>query len=79
LSGNIPSPVQKEPNSVTGIVWENAFSTKFKHADIAVNGAVAVKEGEMANNYVCAMGTTALDVSAPGRTYRCRVKVIKQG
>jgi hypothetical protein len=71
--------MQKQSDSVTGIVWENTFSTEFKHASIEVNGAVAVVEKFIAINGMCVMGATALDASAPGRIYRCRVKVIKWG
>jgi hypothetical protein len=69
------SSVQNQFNSVTGIVWESAFSTEFKHKDINTNDTVAVLERDTGE--VGVMGATALDTSAPGRTYRCRVKVIK--
>jgi hypothetical protein len=76
LSENMPSPMQTQPNSVTGIIWESVFSTEFKHANIAVNGTVAVRERDI--GYTCAMGATALDAFVPGRTYRCRVRVVKK-
>jgi hypothetical protein len=66
------SSVQNQFNSVTGIVWESAFSTEFKHADITINDTVAILEK---GKRVCAMGATALDASAPGRINRCRVRI----
>jgi hypothetical protein len=69
------SPVRKKINSMTCVVWESAFSTELKHAEIAVSGAIAVREINTTNNLVCVMGATALDVSIPGRIYRCKIKV----
>jgi hypothetical protein len=57
-----------------GIVWESAFSTEFKHANITINGTVVVREKDKTGDYVCVMGATALDASALGRFYRCRIR-----
>jgi hypothetical protein len=70
---NIPSPVQKQSNSADGIIWESVFSTEFKHKDITINDTVAVRERDTGE--VCVMGATALDTSAPGRSYRCRIRI----
>jgi hypothetical protein len=77
--GNIPSLVQKLSTLVTSIFRESAFSNEFKHADIAVNQTAAIKERDTTGDYVCVMGVTVLDLSALGRTYRCRIKVAKKG
>jgi hypothetical protein len=51
LSG-IPSSSLKnlshQLNSSTEIIWENAFSTEFKHKDIVVKGTTASMEGDTA-------------------------------
>jgi hypothetical protein len=78
-SRSMLSTMSKQSNSMADIVWESVFSTELKHADIAVHGAIAVLESDTGFFSGCAMGATALDISAPGRTYRCRVRVGKKG
>jgi hypothetical protein len=75
-----PPKLTVQHSSSLKMVWENAFSTEFKHSDIKVNNKTAIREkdtisGEFKFLPVCAMGATVLAIPSSDITYRCSVKV----